>query len=247
MNIISKKTRTFLINLFADFILNKIPTEEFSIIEVVDCENFYVVKGKTSYTEILDLNKIKDEFLLKYPELKNEKKLLNTIDLIDYGIKMIPVVEFKNIFFNSSNCSFHSNQIESFKKEDNKNFSYDGFTKELEDELVLKSNFPYGHSLGMGRLLYYLCKHLVYNIPANFPFEKIIVKIPSLDFENNLVFEDESGSEIESLKSLFLDCFDFNLIKFEEEIKKLDWSEELTNPTEDFEFLKRKIDGIILV
>ena len=180
MKIISKKTQSFLINLFADFILMKIPHEEFSIIEVVDCENLYVVKGKTSYTEILDLNKVKDEFLTKYPELKNEKKLLNTIDLIDYGIKTNPSIEIKKMFFNSDNCSFHPKQIESFKLDDSKSYSYEGFVKEHEEDLILKSSFPFGHSLKAGRLLYYLGKHLIYNIPSNYPYNKLIMKIPQI-------------------------------------------------------------------
>jgi len=33
----------------ADFILNKIPKEEESIIQVIDCQNFYVIKGKTTH------------------------------------------------------------------------------------------------------------------------------------------------------------------------------------------------------
>ena len=88
---------------------------------------------------------------------------------------------------------------------------------------------------------------LIYNIPSNYPYNKLIMKIPLVDFEHNLIIEDEYENEITDLKSAFLDCYDFNLTKFEEEIKKLDWSEELTNPTNDFEFLKRRIEGMILI
>ena len=73
------------------------------------------------------------------------------------------------------------------------------------------------------------------------------MKIPLVDFEHNLIIEDEYENEVTDLKSAFLDCYDFNLTKFEEEIKKLDWSEELTNPTNDFEFLKKRIEGMILI
>lgn len=246
MDIVSKSSRFFLVNLFSDFILNKIPKQENTIIEVVDCDNFYVIKGKTTYTDILDLNKIKDEFLEKFPELKNEKKLLNTIDVIDYGLKIPNVKKIRKFFYNSDNCSFHQTQLEFFEKDSTKNYTFDCSTTEKSEELVIKSVFPFGYSMRMGRLLYYLAKHLVYNIPTNFPFEKIIVIIPENDFENELKFEDEYGNELKGLKSLFLDCFDFNLVQFENEIKKLDLSQELTNPTQEFEILKSKIKDIIL-
>ena len=37
-------SRVFITNLFADFILSKISNEEQSIINVVDCKNFYIIK-----------------------------------------------------------------------------------------------------------------------------------------------------------------------------------------------------------
>ena len=62
----SPVSRLSLVNLFADFILNQIPKEEESIIQVVDCFNFYVIKGKTTYNEPLNIGKLKDEFIIKF-------------------------------------------------------------------------------------------------------------------------------------------------------------------------------------
>ena len=44
MTIKKQSSRIFLINLFADFIISKIPHEEQSIINLVDCKNFILVK-----------------------------------------------------------------------------------------------------------------------------------------------------------------------------------------------------------
>ena len=65
----SPNSRLSVVNLFTDFILNKIPKEEESIIQIVDCLNFYVIKGKTTYNEPLDISSIKDEFISKYESI----------------------------------------------------------------------------------------------------------------------------------------------------------------------------------
>jgi hypothetical protein len=69
--------------------------------------------------------------------------------------------------------------------------------------------------------------------------------------------KDESGdqvflvknnlSEIDSvLTSAILDVFDFNMSWLEQEIKKVDWSIEITNPLEDYSFLTKKIKEFII-
>jgi len=37
------------------------------------------------------------------------------------------------------------------------------------------------------------------------------------------------------------------MTKIEKEIKKMDWSFELTNPLEEYEFLKNKVGGLIII
>ena len=65
----SPTSRLSLVNLFADFILNQIPSDEETIIQVVDCLNFYVIKGKTTHVEPLNIGKLKDEFNIKFENL----------------------------------------------------------------------------------------------------------------------------------------------------------------------------------
>lgn len=229
MKILSRTSREFFVNSFSEFILSKIPTNENSIIQVVDCENFYVVKGKTSSKEILDLNKVKDDFLIQNPDLKNERKLLNTIDLIDYGCKLEEIKKFSGLFYNSENCSF--------KKE----------VLERENELVVSSNFPFGYSLDMGRLLYFFAKRLVYNIPPNLVFDKLHITIKKDKGRLEILFKEEDGTVLETLNSLFLDCVDFNAQKFKKEVLESNWNEELKFYEKDLDFLKNKIKGIISI
>jgi hypothetical protein len=75
----SPTSKLSIVNLLADYILSKIPKDEESIIQVVDCMNFYVIKGKTTYEETLDIAKIKDEFTLKFKEQLFDLKLTHTM------------------------------------------------------------------------------------------------------------------------------------------------------------------------
>ena len=51
----------------------------------------------------------------------------------------------------------------------------------------------------------------------------------------------DDNFEDDKLKSYLSDTFDFNYSKIRDEIKKVDLSLEITNPLEDYEFLKIKI------
>lgn len=77
------KLRLYYINLLNDFILNKIPSTEFSIIKIIDVGNFLIIKGHTTLTTPLDIFEITNEFKNKF-ELPEDVKI-NTIDLIEYS------------------------------------------------------------------------------------------------------------------------------------------------------------------
>ena len=65
------------INLFADYILNRIPNSERSIIKIADCGNFLIIKGKTTHNELLDLSEIKTEFCEKFNINSDPKSIFN--------------------------------------------------------------------------------------------------------------------------------------------------------------------------
>jgi hypothetical protein len=246
---ILKKTnsRICTINLFSDYLLTKIPNTEESIFSVIDCKNFVIIKGKTSHKEILDISSITREFNEKY---EPETPISHTIDLIEYDYKLPKVKNLEFILHISENCSYHKKQIEKFLSNES-SFDFRCFPSEVsDDELVVTSEFPHGYSLNQGRLLYYYGKHLFYSIPSTYPYYPLTFKLTTQkDDEGDSVFSVFNpylNSEDETIQSAILDVFDFDMSWLKVEMKKVDWSIELTNPLEEYSFIKKKNNGLIL-
>jgi hypothetical protein len=233
MDLKSPKSRTSIINLFSDYILKSIPSDEDSVIQVADCGNFYVVKGITSYNVPLDISKLSDEFCEKFSSHLENKKALNTIDLLEYDKKVITKEIYTFTLFNNDNC-FYSTKEESADK----------------SELIVVSEFPHGYSLNQGRLLYYYTKHIVYNIPSNYPFSGLRFEVPTdkekleSDFK---VFNLHTEEYDENLKSSILDVFNFDTSVISNEIKKVDCYVEVTNPLDEYSFLKERVKDFIII
>lgn len=229
--------KSFVVNLLSDFILSKIPHEENSIIKIVDCGNFFVIKGKTSSKEVLFIPNIISEFNEKF---NIESKLTHSIDLIEYDVKLDTIDNLEHTYHNNTpNCSYHYQDVEDFPTLDEK------------DEMIYVSTFPHGYSLKQGRLLYYYGKKIFYNIPSNYPFTSLKFYLTKeknsegeIDFK---VFDEFFKSEDETLRSAVLDVFDFDMESLEREIKKVDWSVELTDPLLEYDFLKEKVEGFIII
>lgn len=247
----SPNSRLSILNLFADFILNKIPKEEESIIQIVDCLNFYVIKGKTTYNEPLDISSIRDEFISKYESVLGDIKMTHTIDLVEYDTKINKVVSSSFTYHdNSYNCSYHQSQIQSYQFDKSKSYDFDHVVKPISEEsqLFYYSEFPHGYSLNQGRLLYYYGKHIFYNIPpvhnkTTFTFHMSLEKGEDGD---QMFYIIQNQIQEKRLTSAVLDMFDFDMSWLETEIKKVDWSVEITNPLEDYDFLKKKIKDFIV-
>jgi hypothetical protein len=60
------------------------------------------------------------------------------------------------------------------------------------------------------------------------------------------VYNSYLNSEDDRLKSAILDVFDFDMSWLKVEMKKVDWSIELTNPLEEYSFIKKKNNNLIL-
>jgi len=67
-------------NTLCEVLVNQFTGE--TSLQVIDCFNFFVIKGYTNSNDILDLSETISDF-----EKKNELSKINTIDLIIYGIK----------------------------------------------------------------------------------------------------------------------------------------------------------------
>jgi hypothetical protein len=207
-------SKVFLTNLLADFILSKIPKNRHSIIRVIDCGNFYLVKAKTSHKEPLDISEIVTEFSEKFSEFLGDKDITRTIDLIEYDANSFEQSELRATFYNTVNCSYHETQINEFNKTD-LSYDFNGNSVEIDDnELSYISEFPHGYSLSQGRLLYYYGKSLRYNDDSVDPIKYHLVK-EELDMSN-----------------------------IKNEMEKLDWFVELTNPLEEYNILKQKRESI---
>lgn len=244
------KNRLSEINLFADYILNQIPNSENSIIKIANCGNFLVIKGKTTYNELLDLSKLKSEFCDKFNIIFDSKSIFNhTIDLIEYGVNLQPTETITHNYFNSENCSYSYKQIESFKSNPDSSFDYCLKVNEVdENDMILVSEFPHGYSLDMGRLLYYYGKKITYSIPSTYPYTSVVMTIPSNNPEDNFsVYDNFLESEDESLKSAILDAFDFDMTELNKKLKEVDFYEEITNPLSDYEFLKERNEDFFII
>ena len=231
------------INLFADYILNQIPNSERSIVKIANCGNFLIIKGKTSYNELLDLSKIKTGFCAKFEINLDSSSIFNhMIDLIEYGVNLQPTESITHNYFNSENCSYSYKQVESFKNNPESSYDYCLKVREVdENDLIIVSEFPHGHSLEMGRLLYYYGKKITYSIPPTYPYTSVVMTIPSKDPEENFsVYDNFLESEDDSLRSAILDVFNFDMTELNKKLKEVDFYDEITNPLSDYEFLKER-------
>jgi hypothetical protein len=235
-------SRLFKVNLLADHILGLIPSEEHTKIQIVDCDNFVVIKGNTTHKEPLNLSEAIDGFNSKYSIFLGENFIKNTIELMEYDVKLTKKEDLKYSFYNSENCSYTYKQCDQYNLD--KSFSYDVKLNKINDEtnLVVSSDFPYGYSLDQGRILYYYGKHITYNIPPRSPFTELVLELSYDKKDEDLffnVYDTLSEDYDEKLKSSILDTFDFDYSVLKKEIKKVDWSKELTDPLNDFECLKK--------
>lgn len=242
-----KDSRAYTVNLFADFILSKIPHTENSIISISDCKNFIVIKGQTSYKEILDISTLTTEFNQTY-NLK--APISHTIDLIEYDVKLPRVKELSFTLHKSDNCSYHKSQITKFLESDN-SYSFEYQPIEFDDDqLIITSEFPHGYSLSQGRLIYLYGKHIFYSIPLNYPVSTISFNLSTEKNEEGeniiSIYNSFKESEDETLKSAILDVFDFDMSSISSEMKKVDWSIELTNPLEEYPFIKKRNKDFVI-
>jgi len=69
-----------------ELILKKITNQYKTIIRIVDFDNFIVIKGLTTSNELLNIEEIISELKSEYPHFFVDRKRVNTIDIIEYGV-----------------------------------------------------------------------------------------------------------------------------------------------------------------
>ena len=65
-------TKKTTLNLYVNFLLDFIPSNSNSVLEVCDCNNFMVVKGQTSHSELINLNHVN----LKFEDTKKKYEFI---------------------------------------------------------------------------------------------------------------------------------------------------------------------------
>lgn len=218
MVLMNLNTRKGIVNLFADYILNKIGSNSETIIQVTDCGSFFVVNGETEMSIDLNLSEITRSFESEFNNLLSDRKI-NTIDLIKTNVKP---TKNQNMWF----TFFFDEKIFYIKKFINEESEI--------DPLQISSEFPFGYGIPIDRdkLYYseYVCSQLFDLINTNtlkFKFSsELIDEFPNIEILG------EGRYSMDQVKSMVLDVFDFDLIKFNKKIESYDVLRDLTHPSE---------------
>lgn len=260
MKLINIKTRRGIVNLFADFIVKKINSnpEDKSVIQVTDCNNFYVINGVTTQKSINDLTKIKSDFIAEYSDIiPFDFTTINMIDLIKYDFDVKVPKQFTFTYFNSDRPIYNDlilrNQnpdVESICVSENQKIIYevsDKFEKEfLKDviykhqEISVQSEFPHGYSLKCGRGLMYYFENIMHELKSGLICKYLTFNINtnnniSVDITTNSIFPNED------ILSMIYDLFDFDLQSFYKKLDDYNICNDLIKPTEKKPWLENKI------
>lgn len=231
MRKLEKNTRRYFVNLFADYILSKFDKSENTIIQVTDFENFVVVNGQTTSSNVLEMLELKSEFIESNKELFNslDKKDLNVIDIIKYDQE---ITDLKRGWINV-NKSLYVDQ-------------YDPIS-----EINISSEFPYGHSLGCGRGMFYYSHYIFNHMYSLLGVDKLYFHYSNELDENEdykIKVVSESNYSKSQINSLVLDVFDMDLTEFKERLSNYNFTEDITNPSLDKPYLVQdRLKDVILV
>ena len=231
MRKLEKNTRRYFVNLFADYILSKFDKSENTIIQVTDFENFVVVNGQTTSSNVLEMLELKSEFIESNKELFNslDKKDLNVIDIIKYDQE---ITDLKRGWINV-NKSLYVDQHDPIS------------------EINISSEFPYGHSLGCGRGMFYYSHYIFNHMHSLLGVDKLYFHYSSELDENedyDIKVVSDSRYSKSQITNLVLDVFDMDLTEFKERLSNYNFTEDITNPSLDKPYLvqDRLIDVVLV-
>lgn len=246
MKIINPKSRQGIINLFADYIVTTIGDNIRTMIEVTDCNSFFVVNGITESMNVINFDQLIINFKKEFSDFIGERKI-NVIDVIKYDTPIDIGKERWFRFYFSERSLYSDKTIKNYHllSDDNINYinedvpNYD-YTQSITSDhiftispMVITSEFPFGYSKNVDRdkLYYceYICNHLFNQIYSN----KIDIKYSNVlnsDDDFNIEFLSDGIFSNEQIKSLILDVFDFDLTKFRNLINDYNIMDDLLKP-----------------
>jgi hypothetical protein len=231
MRKLEKNTRRYFVNLFSDYILSKFEKQENTIIQVTDCETFVVVNGVTTSSKEINFNELKYEFIESFKDLFEslEIKDINVIDIIKYEQKL---EEFKKGWI-SVNKSLYVSEEDPIS------------------DISVSSEFPYGHSLGCGRGMYYyshyIFNHMYYLLGVNDLYFFYTTEMND-DEDYKIKITSDSKLQKKTIRDLVLDVFDMDLTEFNQRLQSYEFMNDILNPDSPKPYLVQdRLEDIILL
>jgi len=191
------------LNLLSEFILKKYKSKD-TLVEICDCQNFIIVKGFTTESEVISLNSVVSEFSQKYEQYP----IKSTIDLIEYKSDLSSPKKFKFFFgkkLHKEDSLFSTSEFPYGYSNNQGKLLYFYF-KHIVDRIP--TNYPF--------------TWIIFNVEVSEKNE--------IDFT---IEDDYLNNNEDILKSAILDCFDFNLTDFESILNKMDLEKYILNPSEE--------------
>lgn len=266
MKYINEKSIRGLTNFLADYIVCHINKKgDFdSVIELTNVGKFIIINGLTTSIELIDLPKIQDELKEDYKEyLSNFPDIhLNFIDAITYDVSIDEPQELWFQFYNLTKRPVFSSFVENILSEHNNVVSINDKVIEIDfndyidydgeisyPPLNINSEFPYGYSINMGRGQFYYSEYIVHNVFNTIKATSLNLKFSSKindggDF-NISVVSDSIYNE-KHVKSLILDCFDFDIKSFNEKIKSYNILDDILKPFDSKPWLIKDVQPILV-
>lgn len=219
-----KGSRYQIVNLLSEFILSKIPTNHTSVIEIVDCKNFFIIKGTTTYDVVFNLSEIIDEFKKQYEDIIPSETIFKTIDLLEYSTKITFVGPRLINLYKSTNPMFSFEQLNLLTNENKSSDHTDHIIELNEDSNFIISQFPYGFSLNCGKsIFHYLTEVAKLSLNINHSKKISMVVDEVLNPSKYVIQSDQSHP-----KTIIIDDFDVEL--YSEKMKKVDLIQNILNP-----------------
>jgi hypothetical protein len=100
-------------------------------------------------------------------------------------------------------------------------------------EISINSEFPYGHSLNCGRLMVYYSHYMFNHIYSSIMTDEVnlfFTKELNKNEDFNIKIVSKSGLNKDTIKSLVLDVFNFDLEDFKTKVKDYDLTQDILDP-----------------
>jgi hypothetical protein len=250
MDFINLNSNRGVVNLLSDFILIEINENENhdTIIEVSDFGRFFVINGMTSRKDVVNISEITDKFKNQYESLLTSLGYdeINVIDLIIYGNELTKKDEYWFTYHRTERPYYSDNVIKlsstnlNYQKISDEFIELDFSEKNTADlgvftytPLTISSEFPHGYSYNMGRKYYYYSEYICNHLFAILMCDKITFKCSDTKNSNddyNIDIITNSIYNKETILSLVLDVFDFDLCGFKNKISDYNYIDDLTKP-----------------